>query len=124
MLPEAFLLRMQETLGGEYPEFLASYDKPRAQALRLNQLKKTERSFFPDLLKADFLLRLWRILRMTDLISNALKRFRLFQAHIFSIITAVKQSCSISVRMKKQELRYVWTLKRTFLKCIRMRSFV
>lgn len=42
MLPEAFLLRMQETLGGEYPEFLASYDKPRAQALRLNQLKKTE----------------------------------------------------------------------------------
>ncbi|MBP5281171.1 MAG: hypothetical protein J6Z22_01585, partial [Lachnospiraceae bacterium] len=42
MLPEAFLKRMQEQLGEEYPEFLACYDKPRQQALRLNRLKKTE----------------------------------------------------------------------------------
>ena len=42
MLPEAFLQRMQDKLGEEYPEFLACYDKPRQQALRLNQLKKTE----------------------------------------------------------------------------------
>ena len=42
MLPEEFLLRMQEKLGEDFPKFLASYDQPRHQALRLNQLKKTE----------------------------------------------------------------------------------
>ena len=42
MLPEAFLQRMQEQLGEEYPRFLASYDQPRHQALRLNRIKKTE----------------------------------------------------------------------------------
>ena len=42
MLPEEFLLRMQEKLGEDYPKFLASFDQPRHQALRLNQLKKTE----------------------------------------------------------------------------------
>ena len=42
MLPEAFLQRMQEQLGADYPEFLASYDQPRHQALRLNRIKKTE----------------------------------------------------------------------------------
>ena len=42
MLPESFLLRMQEELGEEFPRFLASYDQPREQALRLNDLKKTE----------------------------------------------------------------------------------
>lgn len=42
MLPEAFLQRMQEQLGEEYPAFLKSYDLPRHQALRLNTLKKTE----------------------------------------------------------------------------------
>lgn len=42
MLPEAFLRRMQEQLGEEYPDFFACYDKPRHQALRLNQIKKTE----------------------------------------------------------------------------------
>ena len=42
MLPEAFLERMQKQLGAEYAEFLASYDRPKNQALRLNALKKTE----------------------------------------------------------------------------------
>ncbi|MBO4749234.1 MAG: RsmB/NOP family class I SAM-dependent RNA methyltransferase [Lachnospiraceae bacterium] len=42
MIPEAFLQRMQEQLGEEYPAFLASYEQPRHQALRLNTLKKTE----------------------------------------------------------------------------------
>lgn len=42
MLPEAFLKRMEDQLGAEYPAFLASYDLPRHQALRLNTWKKTE----------------------------------------------------------------------------------
>lgn len=42
MLPEAFLKRMQNQLGAEYDDFLASYDRPKNQALRLNALKKTE----------------------------------------------------------------------------------
>lgn len=39
MLPQDFLDRMKETLGGEYDAFLASYEQPRFQALRLNTLK-------------------------------------------------------------------------------------
>ena len=39
MLPEAFLKRMEHQLGAEYPAFLASLERPRAVALRLNPLK-------------------------------------------------------------------------------------
>ncbi|MBP5221562.1 MAG: RsmB/NOP family class I SAM-dependent RNA methyltransferase [Lachnospiraceae bacterium] len=42
MLPEAFLQRMQGQLGSEYSEFLASYEQPRHQSLRINTLKKAE----------------------------------------------------------------------------------
>ena len=38
MLPEAFLNRMQQQLGEEYPAFLQSLERPRAVALRLNPL--------------------------------------------------------------------------------------
>ena len=36
MLPEAFLKRMENQLGAEYPEFLKSLERPRAVALRFN----------------------------------------------------------------------------------------
>lgn len=39
MLPEAFLNRMQNQLGEEYPQFLESLERPRAVALRINPLK-------------------------------------------------------------------------------------
>lgn len=39
MLPEAFLERMRNQLGEEYPEFLDSLQRPRAVALRFNPLK-------------------------------------------------------------------------------------
>ena len=39
MLPEAFLNRMKDQLGEEYPEFLTSLERPRAVALRYNPLK-------------------------------------------------------------------------------------
>lgn len=39
MLPEAFLQRMQDQLGAEYPAFLQSLEHPRAVALRFNPLK-------------------------------------------------------------------------------------
>lgn len=39
MLPEAFLNRMQDQLGREYPAFLESLERPRAVALRFNPLK-------------------------------------------------------------------------------------
>ena len=39
MLPEAFLERMKCQLGGEYPDFLNSLERPRAVALRFNPLK-------------------------------------------------------------------------------------
>lgn len=42
MLPKEFLERMEAQLGKEYAAFLASYDQPRAQALRINTWKKTE----------------------------------------------------------------------------------
>ena len=39
MLPEAFLKRIEQQLGQEYPQFLRSLERPRAVALRLNPLK-------------------------------------------------------------------------------------
>ena len=39
MLPEAFLNRIKDQLGGEYPAFLESLERPRAVALRFNPLK-------------------------------------------------------------------------------------
>ena len=39
MLPEAFLERMKQQLGDEYPDFLNSLERPRAVALRFNPLK-------------------------------------------------------------------------------------
>ncbi len=39
MLPEAFLNRIQQQLGDEYPAFLESLERPRAVALRFNPLK-------------------------------------------------------------------------------------
>ncbi len=39
MLPEAFLLRMRDQLGEEYPAYMKSLERPRAVALRLNPLK-------------------------------------------------------------------------------------
>ena len=39
MLPEAFLNRIQQQLGQEYPDFLRSLERPRAVALRFNPLK-------------------------------------------------------------------------------------
>lgn len=38
-LPEAFLDRMQQMLGGEYPDFLRSYQEEEIHALRVNSLK-------------------------------------------------------------------------------------
>lgn len=38
-LPAAFLNRMKAMLGTEYPEFVASYDKPRYAGIRVNTLK-------------------------------------------------------------------------------------
>ena len=39
MLPKEFLARMERQLGEEYPEYLASLQRPRAAALRFNPLK-------------------------------------------------------------------------------------
>ena len=39
MLPEAFLNRIKQQLGEEYPAFLESLERPRAVALRFNPLK-------------------------------------------------------------------------------------
>ncbi len=40
MLPEKFLARMREMLGGEYDTFVQSFEKEKYQALRINPLKK------------------------------------------------------------------------------------
>ena len=40
MLPEAFLNRMKDQLGSEYPAFLESLERPRAVALRFDPTKK------------------------------------------------------------------------------------
>lgn len=45
MLPQNFLDRMQEMLKEEYPDFLASYEKEKFQALRINPLKTTREQF-------------------------------------------------------------------------------
>ena len=39
MLPQEFLNRMERQLGAEYPDYLASLERPRAVALRFNPLK-------------------------------------------------------------------------------------
>ncbi len=39
MLPKEFLARMERQLGEEYPDYLASLQRPRAAALRFNPLK-------------------------------------------------------------------------------------
>ena len=39
MLPEEFLSRMEAQLGSQYPQYLASLERPRAVALRFNPLK-------------------------------------------------------------------------------------
>ncbi len=39
MLPQEFLLRMEGQLGEEFPQYLASLERPRAVALRFNPLK-------------------------------------------------------------------------------------
>ena len=39
MLPQDFLNRMETQLGGEFPEYLQSLERPRAVALRFNPLK-------------------------------------------------------------------------------------
>ena len=39
MLPKEFLARMERQLGAEYPDYLASLQRPRAAALRFNPLK-------------------------------------------------------------------------------------
>ncbi|MBQ9990603.1 MAG: RsmB/NOP family class I SAM-dependent RNA methyltransferase [Lachnospiraceae bacterium] len=54
MLPQEFLNRMKESLGEEYPLFLASYEKEEAKALRRNPLK-TEKEEFEE--KMPFTLR-------------------------------------------------------------------
>ena len=50
MLPEAFLNRMKEQLGQDYPAFLETLDRPRAVALRFNPLKgeKADLPFVQD----------------------------------------------------------------------------
>lgn len=53
-LPQAFLHRMQEQLGEEYPAFLASYEKERLYGLRFNPLKTDKETF---LKKMPFLLK-------------------------------------------------------------------
>lgn len=44
-LPEAFLNRMQQLLGGQYPAFLSSYEESRWYGLRVNTLKLTAEEF-------------------------------------------------------------------------------
>lgn len=45
MLPQDFLNRMNEMLGEEYPAFLASYEAPKYQSLRVNALKADKTKF-------------------------------------------------------------------------------
>ncbi len=52
MLPEQFLDRMKNLLGGEYADFLASFDRPNYESLRVNLLKGREKEFAD---KVDFL---------------------------------------------------------------------
>ena len=41
-LPVQFMERMKQMLGGEFEEFLASYDKERAYGMRINTLKMSK----------------------------------------------------------------------------------
>lgn len=45
MLPQQFLERMEEMLGEDYNDFLASYGKPKVSSLRVNFLKGSEEDF-------------------------------------------------------------------------------
>jgi len=47
MLPEAFLERMKNQLGGEFPAFIQSLERPRAVALRFNPLKGEKQPSLP-----------------------------------------------------------------------------
>ena len=51
MLPESFEQKMQRLLGAEYPDFVASYDRPRNVGLRLNPLKTEQKPELPFLLR-------------------------------------------------------------------------
>ena len=44
-LPEAYVSRMKELLGEEFPAFLASYESPRLRGLRVNTLKISPEEF-------------------------------------------------------------------------------
>lgn len=45
MLPQAFLEKMQTLLQQEYPDFIASFDKPSCKSLRINRLKGNTEQF-------------------------------------------------------------------------------
>ena len=45
LLPADFQTRMESMLGPEYPSFLASYEKPRRNGLRINSLKISPEAF-------------------------------------------------------------------------------
>ena len=44
-LPGEYLEEMKSLLGEEYPAFLASYDAPRRNGLRVNRLKTSPEEF-------------------------------------------------------------------------------
>ena len=48
MLPQAFLDRMKEQLGGEFDEYIASLDRPRAVALRFHPKKQVDLPFLQE----------------------------------------------------------------------------
>lgn len=54
MLPIDFQIRMKEMLGAEHDDFMASYDKPRFYALRVNTLKGSVKDF-TDRFRYDFI---------------------------------------------------------------------
>ena len=51
MLPQSFLDRMEQMLGGEYKDFLETFEQERYQALRLNALKRGANAGFAHLSK-------------------------------------------------------------------------
>lgn len=48
MLPQDFTDRMEQMLGNEFSDFLASYGRPRYQSLRINKLKTDMESFLSN----------------------------------------------------------------------------
>lgn len=56
MLPEAFQEKMKALLGGEYGDFIKSYEKERVQGLRFNQLK-VNIDEIPDEMQSEFQLK-------------------------------------------------------------------